>query len=163
MILEPAAQYGTWTGTDIVRFLQEVRVPMRLSVTGPKGPVIVPVWFEYHSDSLWCCSPDDSFLIDALRAHPQIAFDISTNDLPYQGIRGRGTAQCTATSGHAELEKLAKRYLTDLDNDLARWLLGRDDAEAVVQITIDWLSSWDFSGRMNGLRPIAERYPDTRL
>lgn len=163
MTLEPATTYGAWTGSAITQFLQDVRLPMRLSVTGSSGPVIVPVWFEYQSDCLWCCSPDDSFLIDALRTHPQIAFDISTNDLPYQGVRGRGTAHCSTTSGHAALEGLAQRYLSDLNNDLARWLLGRKEPEAIVKLTVDWITSWDFGARMDGLKTIAERFPDARL
>ena len=163
MILESDCTYGAWTGAAITRFLHNTRIPLRLSVSGSKGPVIVPVWFEFHSDCLRCCSPEESFLIDTLRAQPPVAFDISTNDLPYQGVRGRGTAHCSTPAGHEALEKLARRYLSDLDNDLARWLLGRDQSEALVQIDIDWITSWDFGGRMSGLTTIAERFPNERL
>ena len=158
MAIDPSTSYGAWTGAEIEQFLTEARIPLRLSLTTSKGPLIVPVWFEYAEGRLWSCSPEDSLLVRSLRAHPAIAFDVSTNDLPYRGVRGRGTAACERAEDNRELERLLRRYLGGVNNNLAIWLLGRTDDEALIGIDIDWITSWDFSERMSDIEPISRRH-----
>jgi nitroimidazol reductase NimA-like FMN-containing flavoprotein (pyridoxamine 5'-phosphate oxidase superfamily) len=158
MAIDTSTTYGAWTGADIERFLTEARIPLRLSLATAKGPLIVPVWYEYAAGRLWSCSPEDSLLVRSLRAHPAIAFDISTNDLPYRGVRGRGTASCERAGDSRQLERLLRRYLGGVKNNLAIWLLGRTDDEALIGIDIDWITSWDFSERMSDIEPISRRH-----
>jgi hypothetical protein len=40
------------------------------------------------------------------------------------------------------------RYLGKRESRLAQWLLGRADEEYVVRIAPSWITSWDFSERM---------------
>lgn len=163
MKLQPDQRYGSWTGADIGTFLAEARIPLRVSLTSAHGPLVVPLWFEYRDDRLWSCSPDDSTLVNALRAAPEVGFDVSTNDLPYKGVRGRGRATCVATSDTEALETLLTRYLGSTDNPLSQTLLSRTAPEATVVIDPTWLTSWDFSQRMDGIRPIANRSPEASL
>lgn len=163
MELESSKSYGSWTGEEIQQFLEAVRVPLRISFSSKNGPLIVPVWFEYHRGSFWSCSPDDSLLVSALRGEPEVAFDVSTNDLPYRGVRGRGVAICATASDQSALNRLIERYLANTDNPLAQWLLNRDGSEAVIEIEVGWLTSWDFSDRMEGIEKIASRLPDSPL
>ena len=83
---------------------------------------------------------------------------MSTNDLPYRGVRGRGTATCERAEDNRELERLLRRYLGGVNNNLAMWLLGRTDDEALIGIDIDWITSWDFSERMSDIEPISRRH-----
>jgi len=123
----------------------------------------VPVWFEYGSNHFVCCSPNDSLLVRALRKQPKIAFDVSTNDIPYQGVRGRGVARCSEAPDKQTLETLLNRYLANTDNKLSQWLLNRQGVEALIHIQIEWLTSWDFSGRMGDIEKICSRRPGSRL
>lgn len=129
----------------------------------PSGPLIVPLWFEYRDGRLLSCSSEDSLLVISLRAEGAVAFDLSTNDLPYQGIRGRGHARCEIAPDDHRLISLLRRYLGGTDSQLAEWLLKRPGPEALIEIEISWLTSWDFSGRMGDLEQIADRSPGLRL
>ena len=163
MDLEASDSYGSWSGAEIETFLSETRIPLRLSFAGNSGLLIVPVWFEYQAGRLWSCSPSDSFLVRALRDNAEVAFDVSTNDLPYRGVRGRGRASCTTAADNQTLERLLQRYLAGTDNPLAQWLLSRDVSEAVIEIDVTWLTSWDFSDRMATIEKISARLPGSAL
>lgn len=127
------------------------------------GLLIVPVWFEYRAGRFLSCSPNSSWLVSSLRENPEVAFDISTNDLPYQGVRGRGTARCSKAQDKEALEKMLQRYVSGTDNALAEWLLGRRNAEAIIEIEPSWLTSWDFSSRMDRIEKISSRFPGVVL
>jgi hypothetical protein len=159
MKLDAAAQYGSWTGQKVESFLGEARMPLRLSFESAAGLLVVPVWFVFQAGVFWSCSPEGSVLVKSLRHKPAVAFDLSTNDVPYLGVRGRGIAQCTTTEDDAALEQLLDRFV-GVDSLLAQALLARDEPEALVQITPEWVTSWDFSSRMGDIEKIETRLPD---
>ena len=161
--IETSAKYGSWTGAEITAFLSETLIPMRLSVCTSSGPLIVPLWFEYLDGRLISCSPEDSLLVRSLRRQPEVAFDVSTNDLPYQGVRGRGHARCETATDSVMLAGLLRRYLAGTDNRLAEWLLNRSGPEALIEVEVSWLTSWDFTERMGDIERIADRSPNARL
>lgn len=139
--------------------LYQARIPLRVSVETRAGPLIVPLWFEWDGASFWCASHRSAAVVAALAAEPRCAFDLSTNEMPYRGLRGRGRASCHPELGGAVLERLIDRYLPDRDHPLARWLLSRRDAEVAIRITPDWQTSWDYSARMAGLGEPAPARP----
>ena len=163
MNIESSRKYGSWSGAEIETFLRETPIPMRISVSGASGPLIVPLWFEYLEGRLLSCSPVDSLLVSSLGKQSEVAFDISTNDLPYRGVRGRGQVSCEVATDDARLSDLLRKYLAGTDNQLASWLLNREGPEALIEIEISWLTSWDFSGRMGDIERIATRSPDLQL
>lgn len=99
----------------------------------------------------------------SISANPQVAFDVSTNDLPYRGVRGRGRATCRTAADNSQLEELLTRYLGNTEGQLAEWLLSRTGNESVITIEPTWLTSWDFSKRMQDLPTISQRLPDSML
>jgi nitroimidazol reductase NimA-like FMN-containing flavoprotein (pyridoxamine 5'-phosphate oxidase superfamily) len=163
MVLESSMLYGSWSGAQIETFLKQTRIPLRLSMMSSAGLLIVPVWFQYQNNTFLSCSPQESLLVQSLNKNPQIAFDISTNELPYQGVRGRGVAHCVEATDNATLESLLTRYVAGTDNTLARWLLNRKGPEALIEIQLTWLTSWDFSERMHDVEKIAARFPTQPL
>ncbi len=163
MLLEPFENYGSWSGAEIEKFLVETRIPIRLSLEGRNGLLIVPVWFEYNAGRFVACSPNDSTLVQSLRARPAVAFDVSTNDMPYRGVRGRGIASCTTTQDGGNLTSLLRRYTGSTDNSLARWLLNRPGLEALIEIELTWVMSWDFSSRMRDIEKISQRAPSALI
>lgn len=157
MQIDANKRYGQWSGLEVGFFLEATHVPLRLGLQSKNGPLIVPVWFAYEAQRFWSCSPDDSLLVSTLRNHPEIAFDVSTNDLPYRGVRGRGVARCSVAADNSLLEKLLNRYVGSTENALSDKLLKRRGPEALIEIEPTWLTSWDFSARMEGIEPIAAR------
>lgn len=111
----------------------------------------MPLWFDWDGERLWCASHRNAAIVAALEAAPRCAFDLSTNDMPYRGLRGRGRADCRPELGAAVLERLIDRYLPDRTHPLAIWLLSRRDDEIAIAITPTWQTRWDYSARMQGL------------
>ena len=145
------------TGAEIAAFLSQVSVPMRLSFASSNGLLVVPLWFHYSSPRLLACSPRESVVVRSLQERPEVAFDISTNDVPYKGVRGRGLASCLAEEGAAVLDAVLARYVDDESHSLSRWLRARVEREVAIAIAPSWLTSWDFSERMRGLPSVAQR------
>ena len=77
--------------------------------------------------------------------------------------RGRGRARCEVAEDNVRLASLLSRYLAGTDSRLADWLLNRPGEEALIEIEINWLTSWDFTGRMGDIERIALRSPGVRL
>ena len=163
MKLETSEFYGSWSGAEIEAFFEESRIPLRVSFMTKSGLLIVPIWFEYRDERFLSCSPNSSLLVSSLRETPEIAFDISTNEIPYRGVRGRGVARCSKARDKVVLEKMLERYVSGTDNALAEWLLGRTSAEAIIEIELSWLTSWDFSDRMDRIEKISSRLPGAML
>ena len=74
-------------------------------------------------------------VVEYLREDPEVAFETSTNDLPYRGVRGAGTTSIAPGEDKTVLRSLIERYLGDTDSQLANYLLSPDRDE--VRITID--------------------------
>lgn len=128
-------------------------LPLRVAITLPTGPLIVPLWFEYRDGLFWCASQADSVCVRALKAEPGCAFDLSTNDMPYRGLRGRGIATCHPEQGAQQLERLLLRYLGSLEAPLARRLRRKGASEVAIAITPRWARGWDFTERMRDSLP----------
>ncbi len=126
--------------------------PLRIAVQTPHGSLIVPLWFVFQKGCIWCASQGDSTVVRALQDDPRCAFELSTNEMPYRGIRGRGTVRCLPEVGGQVLEHLIDRYQINRDSQLARWLLSRRDTEVAIEITPVWQSDWDYSQRMTSSR-----------
>jgi len=128
--------------------LLAARQPLRVSVQTGRGPLIVPLWFDWDGERLWCATQRDAAVVRALRETPRCAFDLSTNDMPYRGIRGRGSVRCLPELGGAVLDRLIDRYRIDRASRLATWLLSRRASEVAIEITPTWQTGWDYSERM---------------
>jgi nitroimidazol reductase NimA-like FMN-containing flavoprotein (pyridoxamine 5'-phosphate oxidase superfamily) len=139
---------SAWDRQGVARFLNDAVVPLRLGVESKHNPLIVTLWFEFRDDAIWCAAHRDSLVVKVLQDNPACAVDISTNDIPYRGVRGAGTAACLPAEGAEALARLIERYLGGDDSQLARWLKSREDDEVALKIMPNWLTSWDFSERM---------------
>lgn len=133
--------------------LLELRIPIRLAVQGMHDSLLVPLWFEYRDERLWCASQADSRCVRALRRAGRCTFDISTNDMPYRGLRGTATVVCDASFGAMQLDRLLVRYLGGLDSPLARRLRRRADSEIAIILEPVRVSHWDYAARMRSSLP----------
>jgi nitroimidazol reductase NimA-like FMN-containing flavoprotein (pyridoxamine 5'-phosphate oxidase superfamily) len=131
--------------------LLDARIPLRLCVHTKRGPLIAPLWFDWDGRHLWCACQNDAAVVRALERDPVCGFDVSTNEMPYRGIRGRGNARCLPEHGAAVLERLIDRYLEGRQSPLAVWLLSRSADEVAIEITPTWRTDWNYAARMGGL------------
>lgn len=143
---------GPWTEAGVRSFLHEVTVPIRLAVRRPDGtPWIVALWFRHIDGQIECASEARTHLVRMLRADPVVGFDVSTNEIPYRGIRGSGTVSLAPDEDFVALRALIERYLGDAESPLAQRLLDDDRREARIRIDPDRIHSWDFTERMRGI------------
>ncbi|RLM56524.1 pyridoxamine 5'-phosphate oxidase family protein [Halobellus sp. Atlit-31R] len=160
---------GAWSTDEAGEFLRTAQVPVRLACHTPKGHLwMLSLWYLWtgsgtpdtadadatppgcRSDppELCCATSASAAVVDYLRNDDAVAFEVSTNDPPYCGVRGRGTAQIEPDDDMTLLRALFDRYLGGTDNELADHLLGPERKEVRIRIAPDRLHSWDFSNRM---------------
>lgn len=140
---------GAWTEADAETFLHETTIPIRLATRRPDGSLwLVALWDRYRDGALECATSATADLVQFLRHDPELAFDISTNDVPYRGIRGAGTAEITPDDDKSVLRELLERYLGDTDSPLAERLLDEERDEVRIRILPQDVYSWDDSDRM---------------
>ncbi|MWV64065.1 pyridoxamine 5'-phosphate oxidase family protein [Halorubrum sp. JWXQ-INN 858] len=139
---------GPWNRERIDEFLESARVPVRVGCRTPADePWIVSLWFAWDG-AVHCATGADADLVDFLAYDDRVSFEVSTNDPPYKGVRGRGQATVSPDEGMERLRSLLERYLGGTDNELGERLLRPDREEVHVRIDPDRLHSWDYTGRM---------------
>ena len=142
---------GAWSETRLEAFLEEARVPIRIATHRRDGSLwMVALWYRYRNGSFECATGANAHIVRFLEGDPQVAFDVSTNDPPYRGVRGNGTATLAADEEKTTLRALIERYLGDTDSPLAKSLLSDDREEVRIRIDPNEMHSWDYSKRMQG-------------
>ena len=140
---------SAWDIDQIESFLAATVIPVRLAFTGTGGrPLLCSVWFCYEEGALWCATQKTARLAEALARHPECAFEVAGDTMPYRGVRGQGEARLDDDRGEEILRKLVERYLPDPESSFAEWLLGRADREVAIRIDPVWVTAWDFADRM---------------
>jgi nitroimidazol reductase NimA-like FMN-containing flavoprotein (pyridoxamine 5'-phosphate oxidase superfamily) len=140
---------GPWTMPELRSQLDSLTVPLRLACRTTNGRLWqVPLWYVYRDGAFLCATGRDADLIEFLRASPGVAFDVSTNELPYRGVRGNGTVSIEPDRDKALLRELLERYLGGTDSGLAESLLRPDRPEVRIEIEPARLVTWDYSDRM---------------
>jgi len=130
-------------------FLAEMVVPLHLSVLDERGwPRSVSLWFLERDGALWCATQRSARVVSYLHGNPSCSFEVSTQAMPYRGIRGRAIGQVADDGAAALLGDLIDRYLGSRESDFAAWLLSRADNEVTIRLAPRQVSRWDFSGRM---------------
>jgi len=142
---------GAWDADKTEAFLDSATVPLRLSchATG-ESLWMLSLWFLYREDAFWCATSANADVVDYLAEDDHVAFEISTNDPPYKGVRGNGTASVEPDPEKTLLRELLRRYLGGTDSELADRLLSPEREEVTIRIDPDRLYTWDFTDRMAG-------------
>lgn len=145
---------GVWDADDAAAFLTETTAPIRLACRTPRDRLwMLSLWFRWddEGEALWCATSANADVVSYLEASDDVAFEVSTNDPPYRGVRGEGTATIHPDPEKDLLERLVVRYLGDTDSDLAQGLLSADREEVRIRIDPRKLYSWDFTDRMKNV------------
>jgi nitroimidazol reductase NimA-like FMN-containing flavoprotein (pyridoxamine 5'-phosphate oxidase superfamily) len=151
---------GPWSNEEAATFLESATVPVRLACRTPDGGLwMLSLWYEWvggDEPELCCATGADADVVRYLRANDEVAFEVSTNDPPYRGVRGRGTATIEPDEGKALLRSLLERYLGGTDNELGAFLLDDEREEVRIRISPERLHSWDFTDRMRDVTAAAD-------
>ncbi|WP_048077294.1 hypothetical protein, partial [Halorubrum sp. AJ67] len=146
------------------------RVPVRLGCRTPTDrPWIVSLWFAWDpvagprgddagdpdrpSGAIRCATSATADLVEFVEHDDEVSFDVSTNDPPYKGVRGRGRATVVPDEDKRLLRSLLEKYLGGVDNATGERLLRPEREEVEIRIEPERLHTWDYSERMG---PAAE-------
>ncbi|MBK5107640.1 MAG: hypothetical protein JJE12_05895 [Anaerolineales bacterium] len=139
--------------SDMDKFLDEVRIPIRLACQTQTGwPTVVSLWFLHQDGLLYCATQKSAKLIDYLQQDDRCAFEIAEDRPPYCGIRGQARAKIDDSLGVEILESLLVRYLGGTDSDLANKLIANSQTEVAIILDPLRVFTWDFSDRMLNIR-----------
>lgn len=146
MKIHPKSQ---WNETRIVEFLENSNFPIRISFLDEANePHICSLWYQYVNGELLSASHKNAYLIRQLLNNKIIAFEVSSNEYPYKGVRGKATVELSKTDADNVLGNLISKYLGSGNSQLSSWLMSRADDEYVIRIIPSTINSWDFSDRM---------------
>lgn len=110
---------------------------------------MVSLWFRFREGVLESATSVSADVVSFLEADPGVAFEVSTNDPPYRGVRGNGTATISPDPEKEVLRALCERYLGTTESDLAGRLLEPDRREVTVRIEPETVAGWDYTSRMS--------------
>lgn len=140
-----------WSESQIEEFLSSAAIPMRLSFMNMNDePMICSLWFKFIDGSLWSASHENSYVVNQLKNNCKVSFEVSTNEYPYKGVRGKASVELSRVNADYILEELIDKYLDSRNSRLVSWLMSRVESEYVLKITPSIINSWDFSDRMEG-------------
>jgi nitroimidazol reductase NimA-like FMN-containing flavoprotein (pyridoxamine 5'-phosphate oxidase superfamily) len=140
---------SAWDEQQINRFLADAVIPIRLGCVDHEGdPLVCSLWYLYADGALWCATQQSASVITLLEADPRCGFEVAPETMPYRGVRGQGKVVLSAEQGPGTLLRLLDRYLGTRDSGFATWLIGRSSTEVAIRIEPAWVTSWDFSQRM---------------
>ncbi|RLM70674.1 pyridoxamine 5'-phosphate oxidase family protein [Halorubrum sp. Atlit-8R] len=156
---------GPWDRERVDEYLAAARVPVRLGCRTPSDrPWIVSLWFAWDPDAgadrdgdggpeaqtgaIRCATSASADLVEFVEHDNHVSFDVSTNDPPYKGVRGRGRATVVPDEDKRLLRSLLTKYLGGTDNPTAERLLRPERDEVEIRIEPERLHAWDYSERM---------------
>ncbi|MFP4310949.1 MAG: pyridoxamine 5'-phosphate oxidase family protein [Nitriliruptoraceae bacterium] len=140
---------GPWNRDRVEAWLAAARIPLRLAVLAPRGPLVVSLWFRFDGESLWCATRAGADVVSYVGADPRVGIEVAGDLPPYRGVRGTGRASLVPEAGAEVLEQLLDRYLDERNEALAERLRAEArTGEVALRVTALRLTSWDFSRRM---------------
>ena len=140
---------GDLDRATIEQFLHEHTIPVRIACrTAGDRPWMLSLWYRYRDGGLECATWKQADVVRYLEHDDQVAFEVSTNDPPYRGVRGRGNATVQDDPEKALLRDLLERYLGETDTRLGNRLLQEDREEVTIRIDPAVVFGWDFTERM---------------
>ena len=140
---------SAWPKNRVEDFLVDCKAPIRVAATTPYGfPILCSLWYRYVDGKILCATQKDAVIARHLGRDGRCAFEISPNEPPYFGLRGRGRATISNEGAVDVLADLLSRYLGEGDSEFRSWLMNRADDEVCISIEPIWMTTWDYRDRM---------------
>jgi len=121
-----------------------------LGTIDEKGePNIHPIWYIFEDDRIYVATPKKSKKAKNSLRQKLVYFSIDDESFPYKGVKGKGNVKPLEDidSNIKIAEKIITKYMGNLENDLARWIINeiRQGNEAVLEISPKFYSAWSFA------------------
>ena len=127
----------------------QIVTPVRFSTITPSGyPSIISLWYLYKNGRIYCATQKNAKVVSYIKNDNKCAFEITTGEAPYKGIRGYGKVNLREDIAVEILESLIDRFVGDREAKLSKYLLKRKDEEVALEIIPLKLFPWDYSKRM---------------
>ncbi|ELY44524.1 hypothetical protein [Natronorubrum sulfidifaciens] len=146
---------GTLSPSAITDLLEETTAPIRVACRTPQDNLwMCSLWYRLEDGAaeddwqLQCATSAGADIVSFLESEPEVAFEVSTNEPPYTGVRGRGTATVEPDPEKEALRALLERYHVGTASELARNLLSEERDEVTITIAPAVVYGWDFADRM---------------
>ena len=152
-ILDGSAGFSApLTEQEAKEFLSESKFNVHFATLDEKGhPNIHPTWYYFDSskDKIYIETSKDSKKTFNLRKNNIVYFCVDDPNMPYKGVRGKGTVRIHEDIEHniPITEKIMLRYLGSTEHPMARNLIGyvkKGDA-IILEIIPSYFSTWDDS------------------
>jgi len=142
---------GALSLDEIETFLENATIPLRVACRTPGDRLwMLSLWFQYRDGQLRCATSKEADVVRYLEHDRHVAFEVSTNDPPYRGVRGHGSASVSDDPDKEVLRELLERYMDGTENALGRRLLSEERDEVTIAIEPGRVYGWDFSDRRGG-------------
>lgn len=150
-IVHASPGFGTkLTEDQTVEFLSKGKLNLQLATIDKDGePNIHPVWYYYENGKLFVETGKNSKKVQNIRKKNTVYFCVDDEQMPYRGVRGKGTAKIHEDISHNMpiTEKIMIKYTGNLENEVAKFLLDgvRNGFSVILEITPKYYSTWDHS------------------
>lgn len=150
-IVHASPGFGSkFTEEQAVEFLSKGRLNLLLGTIDDKGdPNVHPVWYLYEGGKLYVETGKTAKKADNARRKSTVYFCIDDENMPYKGVRGKGTVRILEDppTNIPIAEKIMIKYTGDLENEVAKFLMDgvKNGLSVLLEITPKYFATWDHS------------------
>jgi PPOX class probable F420-dependent enzyme len=141
---------GPMTEDEVRDFLVKSKKNVHISTLDEKGePNIHPTWyyFDNNNDKLYIESGKESKKTRNLRRNNIIYYCIDDDNIPYKGVRGKGTVRISVDVDYnlPIVERIVVRYLGSVDHHMSQTIISsiRNKEAIIIEITPKFYATWD--------------------
>ena len=141
---------SSMTEDEVRDFLSNSKWFARLGTIDEKGdPNVHPVWYYFDNGRIYFETGKNSKKVRNIRNRNNIYFCIDEANLPYKGVRGKGTAIISEDISRniSIAEKIMIKYTGSLDNNMAQFLMNfiKSGESIIIEIIPHFYATWDHS------------------
>jgi general stress protein 26 len=141
---------GPMTEDEVRDFLVNSKKNVHISTLDEKGePNIHPTWyyFDNNKDKIYIESGKASRKTQNLRRNNIIYYCIDDDNIPYKGVRGKGTVRISQDVNYnlSIIEKIVVRYLGSIEDTMSQNIIStiRNGDAIILEITPKFYATWD--------------------
>jgi len=136
--------------SQTIDFLTNSKLNLLLGTIDQKGqPNVHPVWYLYENEKLYLETSKTARKAQNVRSNNNVYFCIDDEKVPYKGVRGKALAKTIEEIPEIIpiAEKIMVKYTGDLENNVAKFLLGgvKGGMSVLLELEPEYYATWDHS------------------
>jgi hypothetical protein len=136
--------------SQVMEFLITSKLNLRLGTIDDKGePNIHPVWYLFENGKLYVLTGKTAKKTQNIRNKSIVYFCIDEENPP-KGVRGKAFATILEDKSQliSIVEKIAIKYTGDLENNIAKLLVGmaKEVPTVILELEPKYFATWDHTG-----------------